>query len=605
VSEPETIEHLRQALEQERSGRRETEAVLDAMLQATSEDLHRKNRDLIRLNVELEGRVRARTAELARAMSRAERADEAKSAFLALISHEIRTPMNGVLGMLEVLRAGRLDPEQARCLRTAHQSALSLLRMIDDLLDLSKIEAGMLELEALDFDLPALLRDTIQLWTAEARRRHLALELLAAPDIPRFVTGDPTRLRQVLSNLLSNALKFTAHGAVRVRVETSEEPADPEQGRSEIALSFTVSDTGMGIAPDARELLFTPFAQADGSIGRRFGGTGLGLAICKQLVTMMGGEITVDSAPGAGSRFTFTLPFAAAAAPASAAAAERSGRARASRRYSAAVLVADDNPVNREVAGALLAAWGCVVSFAADGQGALDSVRGHRPDIVLMDCQMPQLDGLAATREIRAWERTSGQPRRLPIIGVSAAVAREQRARAGEAGMDDLIEKPLGMQAVGRMLEQWAPASARAAPEAPAPARPATSKDDGRARGERLRASAFDEAQVAEMRAAAGAEFAGLVARFEVSAREQILEVRAAIDRGDAQGVLRPAHKLKGAASSLGARRLARTCARLLRLARTGSLPEAARIAQRLQRELAGTCAHLREAAGAVAPDEP
>jgi signal transduction histidine kinase/CheY-like chemotaxis protein len=588
ASESPSVEHLRQELDRERCARRETEAVLDAVLQATSEDLHRKNRDLMRLNDELEARVHARTAQLARAMSRAERADEAKSAFLALISHEIRTPMNGVLGMLEVLRAGRLDPDQARCLRTAHESALSLLRMIDDLLDLSKIEAGMLELESLDFDLHALLHDAIRLWSQEAQRRQLTLELEVAAAVPRFVTGDPTRLRQVLSNLLSNALKFTHRGAVHLTVAAGAAPAGGERSPSEAWLSFTVRDTGMGIDPQALNQLFAPFAQADGSIGRRFGGTGLGLAICRQLVTLMGGEITVTSEPGAGSRFVFTLPLAAAAAAPSESA-ERPAAPAASR-YSATVLVADDNEINREVAAALLTAWGCNVRFAVDGRDALESVREQCPDIVLMDCHMPGLDGLAAAGEIRAWERVSGAARRLPIVGVSASLSGEQRARAGAAGMDDCLEKPLGIEAMGRMLERWVPAALAAGIEEREPPRQPGP------------AGAFDAAQMAEMRAATGAGFAALVARFERNARAQTGAIRAALERGDARGVQRPAHQLKGASSSLGARRLADLCGQLLQLAREESLAPAARLADRLEAELAEADAFLHAAARAVPP---
>jgi two-component system, sensor histidine kinase len=593
------IEDLRRELEKERSDRREAQAVLDAVLQATSEDLIRKNRDLVRLNDELDARVRARTADLARAMSQAERADAAKSDFLARMSHEIRTPMNGVLGMLEVLRAGHLEPDQARCLRTAHESALSLLRLIDDLLDMSKIEAGMLELEMLEFDLHALLHETLQLWTQQAQRRNLTLELEVPADTPRFVMGDAARLRQVLTNLLSNALKFTERGFVRISAVPAGAAGVGEQGQSEMPVHFSVQDSGIGIAPEAQRSLFAPFAQADRSISRRFGGTGLGLAICKQLITMMGGEIGVDSAPGTGTRFSFTLPLLLSATHAKADPPRILSDPRVSHQYAASVLVADDTDTNREVAAALLSVWGCTTRFAADGHAALDSVSAHPPDLVLMDCQMPGMDGIAAAREIRRRERESGAAVRLPIIAVSAAGSREAHERCSEAGMDDFIMKPLGIQAIGRMLERWLPGSAKrstaAAVEVAAPALgPETSSSCGRA------ASSFDHAQMQEMRLAAGEGFASLVVRFEAAARTQVGELQAALRRGDVEAVRRLAHKLKGASSSLGAKGLAGLCDQLLRLAQSGSLARSAALAERLDSELAGAIAVLSDIPGAA-----
>jgi len=594
VSESETSEHLRQELEKERGERREAQAVLDALLQATSEDLYRKNRDLMRLNEELDARVQARTLDLARAMSRAERADTAKSEFLARMSHEIRTPMNGVLGMLEVLRAGRLDADQARCVRTAHGSALALLRLIDDLLDTSKIEAGMLELEMLDFDLHALLDETRQLWTQEAQRKQLTLDLEIAGDTPRFVVGDAARLKQVLTNLLSNALKFTEQGFVRLRAAPGAPAGVIDKLQTEEPVVFSVQDTGIGIAAEAKETLFAPFTQADRSISRRFGGTGLGLSICKELVRMMGGEIGVDSTLGAGTRFSFTLPLLRSATPARADhSPEAAFSPQVSSQYRATVLVADDTDTNREVAAALLAVWGCTTRFAADGAAALDSVCKHRPDLVLMDCHMPGMDGITAAREIRSWERESAATVRLPIIAVSAGVSREDHVRCNEAGMDDFLTKPLGVKAIGQMLARWIPARATGAlaPEIPAAPRtlePPASRSRGR------RGSTFDHAQMEEMRAVVGEGFPSLVARFEATSREHIQELFVAIRQSDAKSVQRIAHRLKGASSSLGATGLALVCARLLRLARSGSLSRAAYLADRIDRDLTHAMAILR-----------
>ena len=600
LSRKELIEQLRQKLETERRARREAEAVLDAVLQATSEDLHQKNRDLSRLNGEIDDRVRARTADLAQAMSRAERSDAAKSEFLARVSHEIRTPMNGVLGLLEVVRAGKLEPEQARCLRMAHESARSLLRMIDDLLDVSKIEAGMLALEELDFELRPVLQQLRDLWSAEAQRRGLALELQISAEVPACVTGDPTRLMQVLANLVSNALKFTQRGSVRIRVEYCPPRRPGEGGVSETLVRFSVEDTGIGISAASQRQLFAPFTQGDRSISRRFGGSGLGLAICKQLVTMMGGEIALESAPGAGARFSFTLPFLVARTPTAGWQTSADHGPRAAARYCGSVLVVDDSEVNREVAAAILATWGCAVRLAADGDAALESIREFRPDLVLMDCHMPHKDGAAVTCEIRAWERSSGAEARLAVIGVSAALLREEQSRCRRAGMDGFLDKPLSLKSVGEMLERWLPAAARPDRRAPGPAarRRGVSRRTGAAqRGGRL----FDHAQLQEMRAALGEGFGSLAARFDVLSREQIGEMRAAIGRHDAQALQRIAHKLKGASSTLGARRLAAMCARLHHLACSGSFATAARLAAHLEAELLRVGAILSSAAASPA----
>ena len=407
------------------------------------------------------------------------------------------------------------------------------------------------------------------------------------------MVGDAARLKQVLTNLLSNALKFTEQGFVRLRAAPGAPAKIIEMGQAEESVVFSVQDTGIGIAADARKTLFAPFTQADRSISRRFGGTGLGLSICKQLVCLMGGDIHVDSTLGTGTRFSFSLPFLRPMTPARADSPVAALSSRVSSQYRATVLVADDTDTNREVAAALLAVWGCTTRFAADGATALDSVRKHRPDLVLMDCHMPGMDGITAAREIRSWESESAATARLPIIAVSAAVSREEHVRCNDAGMDDFLKKPLGIQAIGQMLARWLPARATGtlAPTAPEPHAPRSHGRHG---------SAFDHAQMQEMRAAVGEGFPRLVARFEATSREQVRELYVAIRQSDANRVQRIAHRLKGASSSLGATGLALACARLLRLARSGSLSRATSLAERIDQDLTDAIAILRDTSGAT-----
>jgi len=580
-SESPELRHLRGELERERNSRREAQAVLDAVLEATSQDLLEKNQELGRLNAELEARVRARTSELAHAVAAAERADAAKSEFLARMSHEIRTPMNGVLGMLDVLRSGVRDPRHAAYAETAHASAASLLSIIDDILDFSKIEAGKLELETLDFDLHALVRRVMLLWTPEARRRRLTLELVIADDVPRAVAGDPSRLTQVLGNLVSNALKFTARGFVRVRLERETRTAPG------IPVRVTVEDSGIGIPREAQSTLFSAFTQAETSTSRRYGGSGLGLAICKQLLAMMGSEIVVTSEPGRGSCFSFTLPFAAATRAIEETDGSNGTDTQPSRKFNVPVLVVDDNEVNREVAGVVLEAWGCQPVFACDGRQALERLRDSQPALVLMDCHMPELDGFECAREIRLRERATPASH-LPIIGVSASTSREERARGSASGMDEFLPKPISLAAIGALLQRWVRNAA--------PAMPSSADGAARRPPDAAADTLLDLAHLTEMRSVAGADFPRLVARFEESSHEQLEAMRASLGRGDAVTLQRLAHKLKGAASSLGAATVARLCAQLEQRSRSGETLTAADLAQLAGARLS-TCAQLAMAA--------
>ncbi|KQV54813.1 histidine kinase [Caulobacter sp. Root343] len=372
--------------------------------------------------------MRGAARALERAQAEALEASRAKSAFLAMMSHELRTPMNGVLGLAHAMRGTALDPRQAEYLEMIEQSSHGLMTILNDILDLSKIEAGKLELEVAPFDIRKLAAQIRLVWSETARLKGLELVLDIDPDTPAWLSGDAARVRQILMNLVSNALKFTEAGRVTVRIASA-------AGDAGDGIVVAVSDTGIGLSDEQRARLFTPFAQGDRTIARRFGGTGLGLAICRQLVEMMDGEIGVESVAGQGSTFAAHLPL-----PAARALSDFSGPVAALDLAGARVLVVDDNVVNQTVARAILEAVGVSVATVGDGYAALARLRVEDFDVVLMDVHMPEMDGVEAVRRIRAGE---GGRVDLPVVALTADAMVGDAERLLAQGFDDAHPKPI------------------------------------------------------------------------------------------------------------------------------------------------------------------
>ena len=473
--------------------------------------------------------------------------ERAKEEFVSIVSHELRTPMNGVVAMADLLLDTKLSSRQREFAETIRDSGQTLVTIVDDILDLGRLKDGNFELEHIGFDVRHLVERVVDLLASPARRNRVELTVSIDADVPAMLYGDPARFRQVLTNLIGNAVKFTQQrGQVKVHVGVH------AANETEVTLRCAVADTGIGIAAKQRERLFEPFYQADSSVTRRYGGTGLGLTVSKRVVEAFGGQIGVDSEAGHGSTFWFTLPLKTGPAAVEHPSAEMAGTAQATPpRVTAPVLIVDDQEVNRCVAELMLTHLGYPSLSVDGGAAALEALERSAYAAVLMDCRMPDIDGFAATAEVRRREQERNLPR-TPIIALTAHVQPGDRERCMHSGMDDYIAKPVQLVELQRVLALWIPGNTsdsvrhrfQSAVVSPAAV---------------LDTAVLEQIRELEENPAENRLLGEMVQAFRATATLQLDRLRQAIDASNAEVIRDAAHALKGSAAALGAKHVAAT----------------------------------------------
>ena len=491
--------------------------------------------------------------DLRKAKDEAEEAVRTKAAFLAMMSHEIRTPINGVIGMTQLLAGTDLNNEQNKFVRTIQVSGEMLLSVINDILDFSKIESGKLELESVALDVRALVRDIYDVQLSKAKEKSLKFEVSMHNYVPPFIVGDVTRLRQILLNLVSNALKFTDTGSVRIGVRlASEQVPNPDQP---FQLLFSVTDTGIGITDEQRQRLFQPFSQATATTARKYGGTGLGLVICKNLVETMGGKIQVESKTNQGSIFSFTITTQIAKERPSYTLQDAMNKSistgsRLGDRVPLKILIAEDNLINQELAMAMLIKMGYQPDVVDNGLAVLEALQVNRYDLLLLDVQMPEMDGLeTAAHLVNHWHDLHTGYERPTIIAMTASAMQGDREMCLRAGMDDYISKPIMMDSLQRTIEKWAVGEQINE----ADAINTVAKD--------MSSSVIDPAAIKNLQQINPKLIGRMINLFTIEEAPVLLKnLRQAIANNDLQEVSYNAHTLKGSSNILGAKALGKLC---------------------------------------------